>query len=180
MGAGIVAAERSPELDVLLAKQALHELNAAYCRAMDRADATALAALFHPGAIVNGGMFNGDAAHFSQAGPAWLREHATLVFHSVTNEFFVVEGDVASGESYLLAFLTMRTEGGNRDVITGGRYLDRYERRNGQWRFTQRTFVMDCNLNQASTGIYDDALNPPGQYRGAFGPNDPSDRFWRR
>jgi hypothetical protein len=175
-----MAADRSTELDVLLAKQALHELNAAYCRAMDRADELALASLFHPGAIVNGGMFNGDAAYFSHAGPKWILEHATLVFHSVTNEFFAVDGDFAAGESYVLALSTIRTEGGNRDAITGGRYLDRYERRHGQWRFAERTFVMDCNINQPTTGIYDDALNPTAHMRGAFAPNDPSSRFWRK
>jgi len=39
----------SPDIDVLLSKQALHELNAAYCRAIDRADEEALASLVSPG-----------------------------------------------------------------------------------------------------------------------------------
>jgi hypothetical protein len=171
--------DRNPDIDVLLSKQALHELIAAYCRAVDRADEEALASLFHPDATVTGGVVNGSGRHFAHEVPKWLRANAKLVFHTVTNEWFVVDGNRAAGESYVLALSTTRSENGDQDTLTGGRYLDRFERREGVWKFVERTFVMDCNINQPCTAIYDDAVHPPGQMRGAYKPDDPSYRFWR-
>lgn len=173
------AAEKGSPLDVLLSKQALHELNTAYCRAMDRADEAALVALFHPEARMNGGMVNGDPKHFAREATQWVRAHSKLVFHTTVNELFVVDGDRASGESYVVAITVTRTGQGEVDTITGGRYLDRYERREGAWKLIERTFVMDCNLNQPSSGVYDDKMHPPGRMRGTFAPQDPSYRFWR-
>jgi len=125
-------------------------------------------------------MINGDARYFAREVPKWLRANARLVFHTITNEWFVVDGDRAAGESYVLALSTTRGDKGDLDTITGGRYLDRFERRNGTWKFIERTFVMDSNINQASTAVYDDAMHPPSEARGAYKPDDPSYRFWRR
>lgn len=173
------AVEKGSPLDVLLCKQALHELNAAYCRAVDRADEAAIVALFHPEARINGGIVNGDPRHFAREASGWVRANAKLVFHATVNEFFVIEGDRASGESYVVAISVTRAGQDEVDTIAGGRYLDRYERRAGAWKFAERTFVMDCNINQPTSGVYDDKVYPPGRMRGAFAPHDPSYRFWR-
>jgi hypothetical protein len=168
------------QLDELLAKQSLHELLSAYCRAVDRADEQALRALFHPDAIVNGGVVNGDAAAFASGVARWLRANAPVAFQTITNEYFEVSGARASGECYVLALNTSVGSAGNTDTITAGRYLDRFERREGQWKFIEHTFVMDCNINQPSSAVYDDTVHPPGRMRGAYSPHDPSAAFWRR
>lgn len=167
-------------LDELLAKQSLHELMSAYCRAVDRADEAALRALFHPEAIVNGGVVNGTGAAFASGVAGWLRANAPVAFHTITNEYFEVSGDVASGECYVLAINTTRGDPGSTDTITAGRYLDRFERRRGQWKFIEHTFVLDCNINQPTSAVFNDAIHPPGRMRGAYAPGDPSAEFWRR
>lgn len=167
-------------LNELLAKQSLHELMSSYCRAVDRADEHALLALFHPEAIVNGGIVNGTAAAFASGVANWLRTNAPVAFHTITNEYFEVHGDHATGECYVLALNATSGAAGNTDTITAGRYLDRFERRQGQWKFIEHTFVMDCNINQPSSAVFDDAIHPPGRMRGAYSPDDPSAAFWRR
>jgi hypothetical protein len=166
-------------LDELLAKQSLHELMAAYCRAVDRADEKALRDLFHPEAIVEGGVVNGAAAAFASGVASWLRSNAPVAFHTITNEYFEVSGDHAIGECYVLAINTTRGDAGDTDTITAGRYLDRFERRGGQWKFIEHTFVMDSNINQPGSAVFDDAIHPPGRMRGAYSPDDPSAAFWR-
>lgn len=173
------SSDRDAQIGELLAKQALHELLAAYCRAVDRADEAGLAALFHPDAMVSGGVVNDNAARFAHGVVKWLHANATVVFHAVTNEWFVVAGDRAQGECYVLAIATARGEHGETDTITAGRYLDRFERRDGTWKFSERTFVMDCNINQPTSAVYDDAVHPPGRMRGAYAPGDPRYAFWR-
>ena len=166
-------------LDVLLAKQELHELLAAYCRAVDRADEQALRDLFHPDAVVYGGVVNGTAAEFARGVVDWLRANAPVAFHTITNEYFEVRGDVASGECYVLAISTARGDP-DTDTLTAGRYLDRFERRQGVWKFLEHTFVMDTNVNQPASAVFDDAIHPPGRMRGAYAPHDPGGAFWRR
>jgi len=168
------------QLDELLDKQALRDLLSAYCRAVDRADEQALLALFHPDAVVNGGIVNGDGAAFASGVAGWLRANAPVAFHTISNEYFEVRGARASGECYVLAISTSVGPGGSTDTITAGRYLDRFERRDGQWKFIEHTFVMDCNINQPSSAVFDDSIHPPGRMRGAYSPHDPSAAFWRR
>ena len=48
---------------------------------------------------------------------------------------YIAEGDYAEGEIYVLAFHQVRKEdGGKLDLLIGGRYFDRYEKRDGTWR----------------------------------------------
>ena len=60
----------------------------------------------------------------------------------MTNHWIEITGDHAVGESYVLAY--RGTNGDDpQDTLTGGRYIDKYERRNGSWKIAQRAFVMD-------------------------------------
>ena len=40
-----------------------------------------------------------------------------------------------------------------KDLITGGRYIDRYERRDGEWKIRHRTFVVDLATSKESKDI---------------------------
>ena len=42
--------------------------------------------------------------------------------------------------------------------VVGGRYLDRFERRDGQWKIAHRLYVMDWNINGASTAEWQHGL----------------------
>lgn len=46
------------------------------------------------------------------------------------------------------------------DVLTGGRYLDRYERRAGMWRIAERTFVADWTMAQPAGAGLDPIYQP--------------------
>jgi hypothetical protein len=149
----------------LLAKQSLHELVAAFSRAADRLDAPAMAALFHPDATVDSGVVCGPPDYFATEFVRWVREHARVIFHSVSNELFRIEGARASGESHVLAVSrlngTVATGGRDHDVLTAGRYLDRFEQRAGEWRFTARRFVLDYSIaHEADQNFFSSRLTP--------------------
>jgi hypothetical protein len=134
-------------MEILLAKQDLAELCAAYSRAVDRLDEAALVELFHPDAIIDSGVLRGDPQFFAREFAAWVRRHARVVYHAVGNHCFAVDGDKATGESYVIAVARL-LEGHDteRDVLTAGRYLDCFERRDGKWRFSERRFVLDHSI----------------------------------
>jgi hypothetical protein len=166
------------DLDLALTRQALHELSMAYCRGADRADAALLASCFHDDASVVAGAFNGRAREFAVQVTAHIRDNLKRVFHSVANEWFQIDGDRAVGESYAIAVATASDGGRDTDTITGGRYLDRYERRAGEWKIAERVFVQDWNASQPTTAVFDDAFYGGLKLRGCYGPGDPVYAFW--
>jgi hypothetical protein len=61
---------------------------------------------------------------------------------SVVTEF--VDKDNALSESYLIALQRQTTDGKTyTDALMTGRYLDHMQHRNGEWRISQRTTVLD-------------------------------------
>lgn len=160
-------------LDAALSRLAIHDLSMAYCRGVDRADAALLRSIFHDDATVVSGVINGSGAEFADGITAYVRDNLDYCFHSVANEWIEVTGDRAVGELYVLAHMTA---GGN-DVMTGGRYIDSYERRDGRWKILSRTFVMDWNSTHPTTmqkdGFYGSLKN-----RGRWGKADPVYAHW--
>jgi hypothetical protein len=139
-------------IEQLLIKQALHELNAKFSRAADRLDAPAMQALFHPDAHIDSGVLQGPPDYFAPEFVRWVRQNARVTFHSVSSELFEIEGTKASGESYMMALsrlnATPESPAVDLDVLTAGRYLDRFEQREGCWKFTQRRFILDYSISQ--------------------------------
>ena len=163
----------SAALDIALSKAAIHDLTMAYCRGVDRGDRELLDSLFHPDSTAMLGISNGSGADFAEAIIAFVRDELDYCFHSVANEWVEVNGDHAVGELYALAHMTKDGQ----DVMTGGRYLDHYERRDGVWKIKSRTFVTDWNTSHPTTlqkdGFYDALKN-----WGSFGKGDPVYAHW--
>lgn len=166
----------------LLDKQAISDLVHLYCRAADRRDYALLASLYHDDAIEDhGSFFQGLAKDFLQQMPA-IQESMAILHHNITtlNLFFDAENPhYAEGEAYVLAFHQVKTEQGLMDAMIGGRYLDKYEKRDGVWKFSFRTIVADwANINDPSVV---DMSNPmvSGSYIGTADLQDPSYQLLR-
>jgi hypothetical protein len=86
----------------------------------------------------------------------------------ITNIRVDIDGDTAHAESYVL-FVQRRRDGGNHDV-GGGRYIDRLERRDGEWRIVARELVNEW-LGQMQRGVFGGAENYTG---GRWDHEDPS------
>lgn len=170
------AAPMSPDaaaLDQALSRLAIHDLVMTYCRGVDRGDAALLASIFWEDSAVVSGVVNASGAEFADGITAYCTGNLDYCFHSVANEWIEVKGDHGVGEHYVLAHLSA----GGQDVMTGGRYLDRYERRDGVWKIASRTFVADWNTaHPASMAL--DGMYEPLKTRGAFGKVDPVYAHW--
>jgi hypothetical protein len=141
-------------LQTLIDKQALYELVLTYCRACDRRDFALLRTLYHDDAVDDhGAMFRGRADEYLAWLPQVMAQFEATV-HSVSNALFVVEGDQAQGEIYTVAY--HRTHPPQpRDIVIGGRYLDRYERRGGRWKFLHRSLALDwCRVEDVDPLAY--------------------------
>jgi hypothetical protein len=118
------------DLPEALAHLELQRLAWLYCHAVDRGDMTLLRSLYHDDAVDDHGeMFSGSADDYVEWLPRMLAG-LDATRHTIDSMLFVVEGDTAQGQLVNTAY--HRT--GEREVIIGGRYLDRYARRDGVWR----------------------------------------------
>jgi 3-phenylpropionate/cinnamic acid dioxygenase small subunit len=135
------------QLERLLSRQEIQELLARYARGVDRRDWNAVRAAFHPDATDDHGPYKGGLNGFM----AYVeRRHETIdqAMHFLGNcliEF--ATADLALVETYFIAFQwpAPQNEGElivDRDAI--GRYVDRIERRHGEWKIARRIVVLDA------------------------------------
>jgi hypothetical protein len=131
-------------IQALLDKQEIHEVLAHYCRGLDRGDKALLRATFHPdGTHDHGGTIqSADQLVDGLDNPARLKVLKSVA-HTFGNALVELDGDAAAVESYFLACHRFEHEGAAWDWMVGGRYVDRFERRDGVWRIAHRTAVYD-------------------------------------
>jgi hypothetical protein len=134
---------RDPAVQALLDKLDIHETIMRYCRAIDRCDEELLRSVYHPDAWDNHGAFNGRAADFIPWVMDLLRRRYTSTTHAICNELIEVVDDAAWSEAYFFAFHRYARNGEEYDWIVAGRYVDRFERRDGAWKIAHRLAVMD-------------------------------------
>jgi hypothetical protein len=75
--------------------------------------------------------------------------------HVVANHTAAIDGEVADAETYVVAYLR-RIDGTTVDVV-GGRYIDRFEKRDGDWRIARRVYVCEWSAALPTAGALVDA-----------------------
>lgn len=123
-----------------------------YCRGVDRLDPTLIASAFHPGAeLVDYGPEPTTIEAFAERVIGALGSRFSGTQHRISNITVELRSPtVARVESYVLAFHVQERAGGP-DPADGvarlhtfnGRYIDRFEERDGQWRITRRVLRVD-------------------------------------
>lgn len=133
-------ADPRERLQELLDKQDILACLTRFSRGMDRLDRDIFLSAFHGDAIIAAGPFVGSPTEcYDWAAP--MHEAGQLsTHHNLLNVTFDIDGDTAHTETYYLFV------GRNRDEtnwIAGGRYVDRLERRLGEWRIALRTNLVE-------------------------------------
>jgi hypothetical protein len=129
-------------------RQAIHDVIVRYCRGVDRSDPDLVLAAFHDDAIDN---HFGVVLPFREAIGTLKAARSgggsppskTTSMHNICNVLIEVDGDIARCESYVIVIVRIPRDGGAIDWMHAGRYVDRFERRNGEWRIAYRTVVYD-------------------------------------
>lgn len=126
--------------------RALEEIRArvhGFSRALDRLDRELLARQFWPDAEVDYGVFyKGAVAGFVDVAMGFQGAMRDTQ-HLVGNVQASVDGDRATAESYVHAHHVIAQGADLVQLMVGARYLDRLERRDGEWRIAFRTEVLD-------------------------------------
>jgi ketosteroid isomerase-like protein len=138
-------------LDELLQKDAIRDQLYRYCRAVDRGDKELMRGVYHPDATDNHGVFEGKASDFVELNIDDVLPGLSITQHSIGNVLIELNGDLARVESYVLATHRVDQADGSYDIVVWGRYLDRFERRNGEWRIAHRQCVFDGVRNDKAS-----------------------------
>ncbi len=135
-------------LDLLLAqqreildRQAISDCLVRYCRGMDRMDTELTLSAYHDDALDDhGGVCDGVKPFVDWANAT--HAHATIATqHYITNQSCELSGDVAHTETYWMA--VNQHKDGVSVTTSGGRYVDRFERRNGEWKIAARKCIIE-------------------------------------
>jgi hypothetical protein len=167
-----------PDVQEMLDEYALRKLVHGYCRAVDRGDLETLRSLYHHDGEDSHGSFSSGSVDTFLRTLAEARPYIRSMQHHITTTNFAISGDIAEGEIYSIATHSFAAGDGETEVVVGGRYLDKYEKRNGTWKFTTRGIVTDwAHVNDPSAV---DMTHPITRDtpRGRPGSDDPSYGFF--
>jgi hypothetical protein len=126
-----------------------------YARGVDRRDRDLLRSAYHDGAIDDHVGFVGEVDDFIDWAFAYHGTQ-TRYQHYLLNHTADVDGDTAHAETYYL-FVGTDREPANHMTISGGRYVDRLERRDGRWAIVARACVVEW-ITESSSSITEDVV----------------------
>jgi SnoaL-like domain len=124
----------------LLDRQAIVDCIHRYARGVDRADDELLRSAYHPDAVEDHGGYIGELDGLMSF-LAWAHRPFPGYQRYVSNIRVELDGDEAHAETYWLCVL--RRDEPAKLMLNGGRYVDRLERRDGDWRIAERVVVIE-------------------------------------
>lgn len=125
-----------------------------YCRGVDRCDSELIKCIYHPDAIDEHGQFKGKGMRFADMIVGEMEKRSANGQHHITNILIDLDGDVARVESYFLSLNPEVSPEGTVAPVTG-RYLDRFERRNGAWKIAHRQVIIDYSYPALPIRVWD-------------------------
>jgi hypothetical protein len=129
-------------IDELLDREKIRDCLARLSRGEDRRDAALIKGCYWPDAADDHGVFLGSAEEFL----AWVvpgMPSIPVTLHTLGQRLIDLRGDTAAVETHVTAYHRINMNGPERDIVIGGRYLDRMEKRQRAWRIAQRTMLYD-------------------------------------
>ncbi|WP_416830423.1 MAG: nuclear transport factor 2 family protein [Erythrobacter sp.] len=163
-------------------REAIRDIIAAYAHAIDRRRWSMMEHLFHGDARFRFGVVEGDWRGFVDQARAII-DPCLATQHQLGQVQFGFEGDtVCHTETYMTAMHTIPAgypipdvfpdKGKIYSAVIAGRYVDRFEKRSGEWRIAQRTGLYDWREFREVEGV--DLSDTPGGASGFHDERDPS------
>jgi ketosteroid isomerase-like protein len=141
----------------LVDKEAIRQVVLRYCRGVDRADEELLASAYHSDAVDHHGAKPFAGAAIAPGILAMVPSRVSQ--HQIANQLIQLEGpDAASAETYFTAWQSMPRDGAERMLVAIGRYVDRFEKRAGEWKIAHRVVIVEHTQLLPSDGTFPASL----------------------
>jgi hypothetical protein len=127
----------------LIDRQEIMDCLHRYTRGVDRVDQELIRSAFHPDAIDYHGPVTGTVEDFLAY---WLplQPPREVSQHYIANTTIDLDGDIAHVETYFTYY--HKAFGAPEMTLSGGRYADRFERRDGDWRIALRVVIREWSM----------------------------------
>ncbi len=112
-----------------------------HARAHDRFDVDMLTSAYHEDGVDEHGYAINPGPEYAKWANAIHEAGSQLHTHNITTHTCEIEGDVANCESYVMVAL-LNNDGASARIISG-RYIDRLEKRDGDWKISLRRSTVD-------------------------------------
>lgn len=178
-------ADKDAALQFVLDRIAIEDCLTRYSHAVDRYDPELLRGVYWPDATDDHVFVRGGRDQAVE----WIMESVKSqdqAMHSLSNMLIRIEGSEARVETYFNSYHRVRGRDGTpKDILMAGRYLDRMEKRDGEWRIADRKVAMDWWRNFSDSADWHRGLFGTKIEVGKRGDADPSaalfgDRLHRR
>ena len=131
----------TPTLEQVADRLAIQDVLHLHCRGLDRLDKSAIESAYWPDAEVDYGSYKGSAHIFAGLVVGALGQAYELTRHSLSNTLVTFSNNRAWSESSVHAAHLL--QGAREEMLFYGRYLDKLEKRDGQWKILHRQVVID-------------------------------------
>jgi hypothetical protein len=138
------ASSLAESVDELDSRRQITDVLFRYARGWDRLDEEALRSCFFPDSKHQHGAFAGSSTDFITKGFAYISTIKGTT-HAISNATIEIDGDRALSECYFAAHHRRMNKAATdeEDYYLSGRYLDRFERRDGVWKIAYRRGLND-------------------------------------
>ncbi|MCB1689785.1 MAG: nuclear transport factor 2 family protein [Halioglobus sp.] len=130
-------------LEHLLDRQQITDCMVRFSRGMDRFDRALFLSAFHSDAVISAGDFVGGPVELYDWASGLHEQGQSATHHNLLNHSCELDGETAHSETY---YLFVGCNRDNTNWLAGGRYIDRFERRSGEWKIALR-----CNAIEWSS-----------------------------
>jgi hypothetical protein len=131
----------SPErLQLMADRQDIWDCLQRISRGIDRFDRDSFLSGYHDDAVIDAGALVASPAQAYESGAALHEAGQIATLHNLFNHYCDIDGEMAHAETYF-EYVGHNRDGSN--WLAGGRYIDRLERRAGEWKVVFRMTVMD-------------------------------------
>jgi hypothetical protein len=148
-----MAQDLEQKLRDVVARQEILNLSYRYARAQDRLDAKAHRSVFFDDAWLDYGFYVGGPDEFVAFAQGALKD-MEVTQHLQGQIDIEIQGDTAFGEVYYIAYHRITRDGKPADLIVAGRYIDRYECRQGVWKIAFRSELVDWSRIDPASGSF--------------------------
>ena len=129
------------DVQYLMDRQAIYDVIASHARGHDRHDVDLLTNAYHEDGVDEHGHAINPGPAYAEWANAVHSAGATLHTHNITTHLCEIDGNVAHCESYVIVAL-LNKDGASARMISG-RYIDRLEKRHGEWKIALRRSTVD-------------------------------------
>lgn len=139
-------------------------------RGRDRQDVELTRSAFWDDALDEHGAVVAKAHEYPEKQNAGHAAFFKATAHNLSNHSCELDGDVANCETYVVGAMLLKNL--KSTILLIGRYIDRMERRNGEWRIAMRRTIVDTSLQGEASFLQIPMVS--GFPKGLWTRNDPS------